>query len=140
MAANAGSDSGSLDLMLVENAVDNVRHVVELHDLTIDDRVGLEIFKAQVHQVKAIALLLQLDGFDRAGTNVKTNKISLAHTFLKHIYLFLTTKRERIRCCCRNRARAFIALETRLLAVFVRVTGLSFFKTSFLDGRLLRQA
>jgi hypothetical protein len=139
MAANAGCDSQSLNLMLVENAVNNVGYVIQLHDLTIDDGVGLQIFKAQVHEMKAVSLLLQLDGFYRAGTNVEANEIFFA-TFLKHVYLFLTTKRERILCCCRRRARAFIALETRLLAVFAGVTGLSIFKTGFLDGRLLWQA
>jgi hypothetical protein len=82
MAANAGGDSGGFDLMLVENAVDNVGHVIELHYLTINDGVCLEIFEPQIYQLKAVALLLQLDGFDRTGTDIKADKISL--TFLKH--------------------------------------------------------
>jgi hypothetical protein len=136
MAANSGCDSRGLDLMLIEDAVDHVRYVIQLHDLTVNDCVGLKILESQVHEVKVVPLLLQLDGFDGAGTNVEANKILFAHTFLKHVYLFLTTERERILCLSRRRARAFIALETRLLAVFAGATGLSIFKTEFLGGRL----
>src|SRR6266550_7666204 len=89
--------------------------------------------------MKAITLLLQLDGFYGTGADIEANEVLFSHTFLKHVYLFLTAKRERILCCCRRRARAFRALETRLLAVFGGVTGLSIFKTDSLD-RLLRRA
>ncbi|MCA1607647.1 MAG: hypothetical protein LC775_19760 [Acidobacteria bacterium] len=49
------------------------------------------------------------------------------------IYLFLATKRERILCCRRNRARAFIALDCRHLRVLMSGVGcLSFFKATIL--------
>src|SRR5712691_7850437 len=137
MATDTCCHSQSLNLVLIENAVDNVGYIIQLHDLTIDDGVGLKILKAQVHQLKAVPLLLQLHSFYGAGADVEADEIFFARAFLKHVYLFLTAKRERILCCCRRRARAFIALETRLLAVFVELTGLSIFKTGSLGGRLM---
>jgi hypothetical protein len=58
--------------MLLENARNDVRDIVELHDLTVDDRVRLQVLKTKVQQVKAVALPLQLNRFDRASTNVQS--------------------------------------------------------------------
>jgi hypothetical protein len=53
------------------------------------------------------------------------------------IYLFLAAKRERIRCCCRSRARAFIALDKRDLHVLLIGAGsLLFFKPDVLEASL----
>ena len=73
MAANTGSYSSGLNLMLTKDARYDIRDIVELHDLAVDDCVGLQIFKSQVNQVKAVALLLQLNCLYGTGTNIESN-------------------------------------------------------------------
>ena len=47
--------------MLIEYVRDNIRHIVELHDLTIDDCVSLKIFKTHIEKLESRSLLAQFN-------------------------------------------------------------------------------
>src|SRR6266542_1079624 len=52
MSAHAGRNSRGPNLMLVEDAGNYVCDVVELHDLTVYNRIWLKILESHIHQLK----------------------------------------------------------------------------------------
>jgi hypothetical protein len=77
-----------LDLVLAKDACDDVRHVIQFHDLTINDGVCLKVFVAETDELKVAGLTLQLDGFDGTGTDVHSDKVLFAETFFEHDLIF----------------------------------------------------
>jgi hypothetical protein len=94
MAANSRGDSRRSNLVLVKDAGNNIRHVVELHYLAVNDAVSLEILESEVDQLKAVAFLLELNSLYGAGANVEANQILPAVTFFEHD-LFIPRDKER---------------------------------------------
>jgi hypothetical protein len=70
MAANTRDDAVRVNLVVNTNTAYNVRHDVKLHDLSIDDRIAGQVFKAETNQVKVIQLTLELDHLYRTGTDI----------------------------------------------------------------------
>ncbi len=137
VAAHAGCDSRGFDLVLVENAGDNVRNVIELHDLTINDGVGLKILKSQVNKLIAVALLLELDCLYRAGTNIEANQILLAVAFFEHD-LFIPRDKERADSVLLTEASArFHCSRQPALDRFVDLRGLLIVFQSYFPRRCL---
>src|SRR4030095_2278595 len=56
VSADSSCYSRCLDLVLVKNVRDDVRHVIQFHDLAIDDRVRLQVLEAETHELEAVAL------------------------------------------------------------------------------------
>ncbi len=48
VATNSGSNSGGLNLVLGKDACNNIRNVIELHDLTVNYCVWLQVLESQV--------------------------------------------------------------------------------------------
>src|SRR5918993_2894302 len=92
MATDTGSNALSFDRMLAKDARDHVRHVVELHNLPIDNRVRLQVLVAEAHEVNYAALLLQLDRLNGTRTDVETDQIFL---YLFEHGLFIPRKGQR---------------------------------------------
>ena len=84
VAADSGCNSRGSNLVFVEDVCNNIGNVIELHDLTVDNRIGLQIFKAQVDQLIRTALLLEFDSLYGAGADVEANQILFAVTFVEH--------------------------------------------------------
>src|SRR5687767_7725837 len=84
MAAHSCRNSGSLNVVLGKNACDDVGDVIKLHDLPVNDRVGLKILESEIHQLKVAAFPLQLNRFDGTRADIETNEIFLSHTFFEH--------------------------------------------------------
>jgi hypothetical protein len=66
MTADARRDAISFNLMLAEDVGDDVRDVVEFHDLAVNYRVRLQVLITETDQFKTATLAIQLNGFDRA--------------------------------------------------------------------------
>src|SRR5262249_50275104 len=73
VATDSGSNARGPYLVLAEDVRDHVGDVVELHDLTIDDGVGLEVFESEVEKLKGISLFVELNRLHRTGADVETN-------------------------------------------------------------------
>jgi hypothetical protein len=84
VAAYSRGNPGGLYLVLAKNACNHVGNVIELHDLTVNYRVGLEILESEMHELKAVSPFLQFNGFYRARTDIEANKILFAHIFFEH--------------------------------------------------------
>src|SRR6187397_1861854 len=70
MAANTSYYAVRIYLIVHTNTADNVGHDIKLHDLSIDDRIAGQVFKAETNQVKVIQLTLELDHLCRTGTDI----------------------------------------------------------------------
>jgi hypothetical protein len=64
MPADSSGYSGRLDLVFVKDAGDDIRNIVEFHDLAVDDGVSLKVFVAETDELKLSTLLLKLNGLD----------------------------------------------------------------------------
>src|SRR5262245_23680051 len=81
MAADSCGDAVGANLMFTEDVGDDVGDVVELHDLPVDDRVGLKVFEAQVEKLKARSSFAEFNCLDGTGTDVQTNEVLFTGAF-----------------------------------------------------------
>ena len=72
-------------LMVGADALYDIGDDVQLHDLTVDDRVARKIFEAEADQVQVVELAFELDHLDRTGTDVQTGN---AFLFTEHALFF----------------------------------------------------
>src|SRR5258705_8014962 len=84
MSAYSGGYFRGLNLVLGEYVGDNIRDVIQLHNLAVHDRVRLQVLVSHAYELEAAPLTLQFHGLDRTGTDVQTHEIVLADGFLKH--------------------------------------------------------
>jgi hypothetical protein len=71
--------------VLAEDVRDHVGDVVELHDLAIDDRVGLEVFESEVEKLEGTSLFTELNRFHGTGADVETNEVLFSRAFFEHV-------------------------------------------------------
>jgi hypothetical protein len=70
--------------MFAENVRDDIRDIVQLHNLAIYDRVRLKILIAKAHELKAAILALQLYSLNGTGAYVEAHHILFADATCKH--------------------------------------------------------
>jgi hypothetical protein len=73
MTTYSGGNSGSFDLMLAEDAGDDVSNVIEFHDLPVNHCVWLKILESETHQLKLAAFPLQFDRLDRTRSDIEAD-------------------------------------------------------------------
>src|SRR3989442_13683415 len=73
MTAYSGGHSGSFDLVLAEDAGDDVSNVIEFHDLPINNCVRLKILESQTHQLKLAAFPLQFHSLNRTRSDIEAD-------------------------------------------------------------------
>jgi hypothetical protein len=60
-------------VLLVPDSTDRVAYVIEVDYMSVNDRVGLKILMCDVDQLETVAGELELDGLQRAGTDIESN-------------------------------------------------------------------
>jgi hypothetical protein len=85
MTADAGDDLGGVDVMVVAHVLDHFGNRVQLHNLSVDNRVVGKIFKSQTDQTQIVHFAFELDHFDRTRTDVQTGN---AFLFTEQHFLF----------------------------------------------------
>src|SRR6185295_12911119 len=85
MTTDAGGNSRGANLVFAEDVRDHVGDVVELHDLAIDDGVGLEVFESEVQKLQSSSLFAELNSLHRTRTDVETNEVLFSGAFFEHV-------------------------------------------------------
>src|SRR5215207_6945353 len=85
MTTNAGGNTRGADLVFAEDVRDHVGDVVELHDLTVDDGVCLEVFEAEVEKLQSSSLFAELNSLHRTRADVETNEVLFSGAFFEHV-------------------------------------------------------
>ena len=85
MAAHTGNDVIRVHLVVGAYVADHVRNRVQLHDLTVDDRVVGQILEAEAYEIQVADLSVKLNHFDRTRTDIQTGN---AFLFTEQHYFF----------------------------------------------------
>jgi hypothetical protein len=71
--------------MFAEDLSDHVGDIVELHDLPVDDRVGLKVFEPEVEKLEVRSFFGELNCLNGTGADVQTNEVLFAGASFEHV-------------------------------------------------------